>query len=293
MRSQLVRDASGNLACPDDVAGLDVVTLSEGNAEAATNRQIIRADGPVDGTADSENTVPAPPVNWNAPPSTPVNVGPTGQLSVQVLAWLRGDKVTLGANGGVAVWNDQSNSGHSPVAPTLAAQPTWNQSDATLGGLPTVTGDGVNSTMQVSSRQGAPLWVWLIAKQNAYAGGSAEIFLLGFALRQRVVSPELSLLVNTIFPPSNAAATIGSWFRGICSFNVAGTDSLTIHSTTVTNTSQGQITGTAFAVFSAFNGGGKTNCSIAEILVTTPAPTAAEIAAIEAYGLARYGSAVF
>lgn len=40
-RSQLIRDASGKLACPDDQAGLDEVTLTEANAAAAgQNRQI-------------------------------------------------------------------------------------------------------------------------------------------------------------------------------------------------------------------------------------------------------------
>jgi len=35
-RSQLRRDAAGLLACPDELPGLDSVTLSEGNAELAS-----------------------------------------------------------------------------------------------------------------------------------------------------------------------------------------------------------------------------------------------------------------
>lgn len=68
-RSQLVRDASGLLACPDDQRGRDVVTLNQGNAEyAARQRQYGRTmrDG----------------ANWNgpsidvAPPFVPPNGGP-------------------------------------------------------------------------------------------------------------------------------------------------------------------------------------------------------------------------
>jgi hypothetical protein len=33
-RSKLTRKADGTLVCPDDVRGMDVVTLAEGNAEA-------------------------------------------------------------------------------------------------------------------------------------------------------------------------------------------------------------------------------------------------------------------
>src|SRR5690348_15913111 len=50
-RSKLVRDASGNLACPDDAAGLDVVSLSEGNARMMRS-QAPRDVGPSDGSGD-------------------------------------------------------------------------------------------------------------------------------------------------------------------------------------------------------------------------------------------------
>jgi hypothetical protein len=54
-----VRDAAGLLACPDDASGLDVVSLSNGNAEAATRRMPrVRTD--VDGALDTKNTVPYP-----------------------------------------------------------------------------------------------------------------------------------------------------------------------------------------------------------------------------------------
>lgn len=67
-RSQLRRDAAGLLACPDELPGLDSVTLSEGNAELASQKRMGNYDGPSDGSVDSKNTVPSPGFhNPNAP----------------------------------------------------------------------------------------------------------------------------------------------------------------------------------------------------------------------------------
>lgn len=58
-RSQLARDRSGNLACPDDRAGRDIVTLSLLNAQGA--KQNRGSTGPTDGvTMDRES--PAIPI---------------------------------------------------------------------------------------------------------------------------------------------------------------------------------------------------------------------------------------
>jgi len=67
-RSQLFRDAAGNLVCPDDRRGRDVVTLSEGNAQALANkRQIGQTSMPNDGTVDSPSADVYPGfVNANA-----------------------------------------------------------------------------------------------------------------------------------------------------------------------------------------------------------------------------------
>lgn len=67
-RSQLVRDASGNLACPDDQRGRDVVTLNEGNLAWYSSRRMPGERGmPADGTVPRKSTDVAPPVSWNAP----------------------------------------------------------------------------------------------------------------------------------------------------------------------------------------------------------------------------------
>ena len=58
-RSQLHRDRAENLACPDCASGLDVVTLSEGNAELM-RAQAPREIGPVDGAIDTFVCPPFP-----------------------------------------------------------------------------------------------------------------------------------------------------------------------------------------------------------------------------------------
>lgn len=291
-RSQLRRDASGNLACPDDQKGRDVVTLNEGNAAALANRQLPGQTGmPSDGTVDSKSTDVAPPFNWNAPNVAPPNGGPTGQLSVLTRLWVRADVVTLGSGGAVAVWPDRSGSQNDLLASTLAAQPVLSVSDPTLGGLPTVTGDGVNHFLQATVTTGGPWWFWLIAKQIGYSNGA--VFSWGFGLQQQVASPELRLIANGAPHTSNAAGTLGAWFRAAGSFNIATTDTLKIHGTTVSDASAGQRAGVALSMFSGFNGAGKVNLAAAELLITTPAPTAAEIATLDAYGLARYGGSPF
>lgn len=59
-RSQLVRDGAGNLACSDDAAGMDIVTLSLGNAAEASHRKLGRYRQEIDGTFDTKNKVPYP-----------------------------------------------------------------------------------------------------------------------------------------------------------------------------------------------------------------------------------------
>jgi hypothetical protein len=58
-RSQLRRDASQLLACPDCDTGLDVVSLSEGNARAMRS-QAPRTVGDMDGNWDHDVFVPKP-----------------------------------------------------------------------------------------------------------------------------------------------------------------------------------------------------------------------------------------
>lgn len=292
-RSQLQRDAAGILACPDDQSGLDAVSLSKGNADAASHHRMGQHTGDSDGGIDPPNTTPSPGfVNPNGPPVAPANGGPTGALSVFTSLWIRGDSVSLSSAGTVLFWRDMSSRNNDLTAPTLASQPTLITADATLNNLPTVSGDGVNQFIQGATfKASAPLWIWMVAKQVSWVS-NAVIYSDGFALRQNTGSPSIALLTNGATTP-NGGAAIGQWFRSIASYNIASTDTLQIRGTAVSDASAGQRAGSAFSLFSGFNGAGKSNMVIAELLATVGPPTAAEIAAIEAYGAVRYGLVPF
>ncbi len=57
-RSQLVRDRAGLMACPDDVKGRDVVTLTQGNALSAAKPQYT---SPVRDGGNFDNSGPTKP----------------------------------------------------------------------------------------------------------------------------------------------------------------------------------------------------------------------------------------
>lgn len=291
-RSQLTRDASGNLACPDELPGRDVVTLNEGNLAWYSSRRVPGQTGmPTDGTVPSKSTEVAPDVDWNSSSAPPLNQSPIGALSVQTKLWTRGDQVGL-TNGAVAFWTDQSNSQNT--LSVSASQPTWTAADATLGGLPTLTCNGVAQCLFTTSiKMGGPLWVWFILRQDAWVSGGT-IFNIGFGLQQHTSSPNMHLLTNSGIATDNGAAAVGAWFRGIAACNVTGTDILAVGSSLASNASSGQRNGTGFTLGAATPAGAApSSISVAEVLVTTPAPTAAEQAALDAYGQARYGSGLF
>lgn len=291
-RSELVRDGANLLAGPCCQRGRDIVTLALGNAAMASSRQIGEPRMASDGSIDSTPTETPPPLNWNGPPAPIVNGGPTGPLSVQTTLWLRGDSVQLSSSGLASIWRDKSSLNNDIAASGEAAQPTYTAADSTLRNLPTVTGDGVNHFMQGNRfRYSAPLWVWCIMKQVSWAIGQTQ-FSAGFAMKTGAVTPELRLLTNGS-STANVGAPIGQWVRGIASFNIAGVDMLQLVATTVSDLSAGQRLGPTFSLFSALNGAAKANVAFAEVLATAGPPTATEIAAIEAYGVARYGGSLF
>jgi hypothetical protein len=104
---------------------------------------------------------------------------------------------------------------------------------------------------------------------------------------------------NRLFMFTNGGAsgplgyTPNAWVRVQLTFGVTGTDRLVVGVGSTTMPSAGQRDTPSFSLFSGLNGVSPANCVIAEVLLTNGPPTAAEIAAIEAYGLARYGGGPF
>lgn len=293
-RSQLRCDASGNLACPEDQRGRDSVTLNEGNAAALANRRLPGQTGmPTDGTADSPSTDVAPAVSWNQPAASTPNGGPTGQLSVNVVMWLRGDGFTKSNPdlAGIQGFIDQSNSGNSPqsVGTTLPVAGVVNLPGSNPGTIPIVSFAGTPMRMAMPLRTAGTMWLWFIFVQTGFGAGAA-MFNNGCAITQQVSSPILRMQTAGA---NNSGATAGVWTRGIASFTTAGTDDLQLGSTLTSNASPGTRIGTTFVLgANNVNGTGGMIYSLAEFLMTLSPPTAAEIAALDVYGKARYGTTV-
>jgi hypothetical protein len=289
-RSQLVRDAAGNLACPDDSPGLDIVSASLGNAAAASNRQLGRYRQEIDGTFDAKNKVPYPGfVNANGPPPVKPNGGPTGTLSVLTSLWLRSDSLALDSSGLVVRWPDQSSRGNDPLQATASKRPSVGVSGTT--GQPYVLFDGLTQFLQATLFGSAPLWIWMVAQQVSWSIG-ATLYSNGFGLNQNSSSAHLRSVRNSV-GTENAGAAVGQWFRSAQNNTVAGTDSLLVGSTLVTDAGAGQRSSSAFSLGSGFNGAGPANVAVSELLVTVGPPTPAEIANIDAYGRATYPGAAF
>lgn len=293
LRSELTRDPSGNLACPDDAPGLDILSLTEGNARLMRSRQ-PKTVGPSDGNADQFTSPPSPGfIDPNGPPPRPVNTGPTGPLSVVVNMWLRSDTVEqTTVVGRVSRWTDKSTRGNSVPALSSAGEPVLVPSDATLGGLPTVTSDGANHFLQLASfKGGAPLWGWVIYRPDVAA--TRTLMGAGVNFQQGTTAGTMRMLTNAGLGTEVPSPT-GQWERALLNFNVSGLDSLQIGAGGFWSAaSAGQRFTSAFSLFSGFGGSAKIAAAVAEVLLTNGPPTVAEIAAIEAYGVARYGGGLF
>jgi hypothetical protein len=215
-------------------------------------------------------------------------------MSVVVNMWLRADVVQQGtAPGRVSLWTDQSTRNNHLPALTPSAEPTYVPSDATLNNMPTVYADGATQFLQqVAFKGGAPMWGWVIFFQGTSSSATTLIG-AGVGLQQGVTAGTMRLLTNGGVQSECGGGSIGAWSRGILSFNVSGFDTLQIGSVSVSDASAGQRFGSAVSLFSGFNGASKFNGAAAELLLTNGPPTAGEIAAIEAYGVARYGGAPF
>lgn len=289
-RSQLRRDASGSLACHDDQHGRDSVTLNEGNAAALASRRLPGQTGmPTDGTVDSPSTDVAPVVSWNGTSApNPNNVGPTGSLSAQIQFWGQAGTVALGTDGtSVVSWVDKGPYGNSLAPLATTSPPLWTAADASIGGRPTITFSPAASGVRRAVTLPNLMWCWLICKPIAWNSGA---FLLtnnvGWSLTQAVGSPSMRIngsLSGTV----NSAAVLGQWCRIIARFDPSGVSSLQVHGTVVTDTLNQAGNGGTLIVGSLFSG------ALAELLITYEQPKPSEIAALDAYGAATYGSSLF
>lgn len=290
-RSQLTRDASQNLACPDCAPGLDIVSLSEGNARLMRSQQ-PKVVGPVDGSYDTFICPPSPGfIDPNGPPAPRVNGGPIGEMGVTTSLWLRSDRIEQTIAGRIQALPDQSSLGNNCWAVSEAAQPVQVVGDPTLLGLPTVTSDGIAHWLRTTTfGGGAPLWAWLVFKP--LDGNVGVVLGAGVELLLNVVPGTARLLTNA-GQVAAVPAPIGQWSRAIVTFNIAGTDSLKVRGVIATDVSAGQRISPEMTLFSTSNGSFKSSVAFAEALLTVGEPSVEKIEELEAYGMARYGTEPF
>ncbi len=225
-----------------------------------------------------------------APPTTPLTI----ISSVSVLQWVRSDLgVTVVT--GVSAWLDQTSNHRDFSQGTGANQPTYSASDATLNSQPTLTFDGSNDALASTSfAQADPVWIWMIVKQVTWganrriwcanqASNTPTIFMSGVTPN---VAENASATAN-----ANSAGTLGSWFRTETLFSSSTSDYIKIGPTTVTGASAGATTiATGVLLGGAFSAGVNGNIALAEYVLCAGKPSGAELTALDAYVVGRYGA---
>lgn len=228
-------------------------------------------------------------------PSASAPWTPASITSVAKFFWFRSDLgITIGT--GVSAWADQYGLNNATQA-TGGSQPTYTASDGTLGGLPSLTGDGVDDSLALATWDPpAPLtttvWFWAIVKPITYTtndclwgGGSTTLILQQF-------NTDPSYRQYNASPVNSTTMTTGSWARVRQLFTGSTSDYSRTGSSSATGASAGNGncpvgTWTLFALAGASAG----NFAIAEVIGLAGEPT--ELALLEAYGAARYPGAAF
>jgi hypothetical protein len=214
--------------------------------------------------------------------------------SVPVIQWVRGDLGVTQA-GTVSQWDDQTTNAYHFTQATSGKRPVYTATDATLGNLPTITGDGTDDTLDNAAMpNGSSNWFSGIVKVITWTAskavwgkntGGTECGLLYMASG----SPSLALYNGNAVINLNGGLPVGTWGRVETHLINSAACYLKLRSTVVTGASAGALSATGCALFSS-GGAAFGNVAIAERVVCSGKPTAPEIAALDAYYTARYGS---
>ena len=216
--------------------------------------------------------------------------------SVPIVEWWRAD---LGVTTGATLnWVGQKN-GTVATQGTVAAQPTYSAADVNFNNRPSFTFDGVNDELTVALACPAPgttpRTYWFVFRTLTWVNNTAMFSGTGgtsHVIYHNTASPQIAMF-NAVNGANNsgASAPSGPAKRGRVTFTNA-LDGIVIGSST---TGFGGSTGNNSAaswVIGSFGGAGFCNYALCEILITTGAPSAGELVALDAYATILYGSGV-
>lgn len=227
-----------------------------------------------------------------------VSPDPASILGADLFAWWRSDTLTQSSNL-VSQITDKGTGGYNLVQATGGSKPAYTASDATLGNLPTIAGDGADDSV-ISSGIVIPAsyTLWTIMKQTAWTVnsrlfGSGASGVGAVTVLQRTSTPIVAAANVSTYTPDNSGWTLNTWKRLKLAEGNTTSDLLKVGSVVSTGTALGRTATTnQFALFANFVGGANSAAAWAETIIASGSPTSDKQNAIEAYLVARYGSGV-
>ena len=210
-----------------------------------------------------------------------------------VQLWCRADRGLTIVNGTVASWADLS--GHTGRALTQAT--VANQPRVVVGaaGQPAVLFDGVNDYLQAAFTLVQPSTVFIVyrhvtigtAGKDGVFDGTTDTTM--FMSSYNVPPKESKLYAGSPFTSAAPIIAEGSYAHAVLTFNGVSSK-IRVNGVDVVSSGTGASAGQGFTLGGNALGTRTTNIEVCEVIVTSTVPSAAEIAALEAYFNNRYNT---
>ena len=226
-------------------------------------------------------------------PVSPLSIYAPGAIEIWVRSDLGPDEAG-GAGTGVSTWPDQGGNGNDYAQTNPALRPALQATGGPNGG-PAISSAGTGWLLNQWNNPApgtTPLFLWMIVKINAFVanglitGGQAAT---RFSLKSGLTTP------NTLFSngvnSGNVAMVVGTWYRVCAALQNTAADYLRIGANATTGTALGNnATAGGWALFANNLGSAISNCTVAELLVST---NITKLGQMDTYGAALYPAVTF